>query len=115
MNNQPSLVCSVGPVSRIYLSLLAVCLVATAVSSSAQSSIGPNPTPSYTSYDYSLAFDPFSPSETAYIFGGQSVPIPFSYDLGAGVWQKQMTGGGPVDQFQEINLVEYIKVGAGSS
>ena len=115
MNNQASLVLSARSILRICLSLLAVCAVATAVSSSAQNSIGPNPTPSYTSIDYSLALDPFSPSETAYIFGGPSVPIGFSYDPGAGVWQKQMFGGGPLDQYQEVDVVEYVKVGAGSA
>ena len=98
---------------RLCLSLIAACAVASALSTFAQagSGIGPNLPPGYTSYGSSLVLDPFMPSETAFIFGDSVNPIPFHYVPNAGVWEKQMTGAGQLDQFQEVNIVEYIKIG----
>lgn len=94
---------------------LSVCAVATALSTYAQSSIGPNPTPGQTDHAYSVSQDPYAPSETAWFFGTSGNPISFFYDSSAGVWQKQLSGAGSLDQFQEVNLLEYITIGANPS
>ena len=101
---------------RVCLSLLVVSVIATAISASAQSSsIGPNLPPGLTSYGYSVAQDPYAPSETAWFFGTADSPISFYYDPQAGAWQKILTGAGDLDQYQEVNILEYVKIGSGES
>jgi hypothetical protein len=96
--------------------LLAVCAVATATSASADIFvIGPNTgvAPGATSYASSISQDPYAPSENAWFFGTAGLPVTVSYNAAAGVWQKQLSGAGSLDQYQEVNLLEYVRVGAG--
>ena len=93
------------------LALLAVCAVATALSASAQITAGPNLPPGTTTSAFNVSQDPFSPSETAWSFGTALSPITISYGPTAGVWEKQLFGAGQLDAFQEVNLLEYIRVG----
>ena len=83
------------------------------LSVSAQITIGPNNPPGAISQIFQVSQDPFSPSETAWFLGTPALPIIASYDAQAGVWQKQLSGAGQLDQFQEVNLIEYVKVGTG--
>jgi hypothetical protein len=95
---------------------LVVLFSATALSASAQSfTIGPNTNtaPGGISYASSISSDPYAPSENAWFFGTQSLPITISYGAAAGVWQKQLSGAGSLDLYQEVNLLEYVRVGAG--
>jgi hypothetical protein len=106
-----------APLRKCWL-LLTACAVATALSASAQSFvIGPNTdiTPGAISYASSISGDPYAPSENAWFFGTLSLPITISYDAAAGVWQKQLSGAGQLDQYQEVNLLEYLRVGAARS
>jgi len=99
-----------------YLLLIALCVSAPALSASADIFvIGPNTAiaPGAISYDYNITPDPYTPSENAWFFGTPSLPVAISYGGAAGVWQKQLSGAGLLDQDQEVNLLEYIKVGAG--
>jgi hypothetical protein len=87
-----------------------------AISASAQSfTVGPNTNtaPGGISYAYSITTDPYAPSENAWFFGTQGLPYTISYGAAAGVWQKQLSGAGSLDQYQEVNLLEYVEVGAG--
>lgn len=112
MKNNLSSVSSVRSALRVCLSLVAVCVVATALSTFAQSPIGPNLPYGIFTQNSSPVLDPFNNSEVAWVFGSENFPYSFHYDPQAGVWEKSMTGVGSLDQFQEVNLVEYIKVGA---
>ena len=114
MNTNLSPDLSIRSPLRICLSALAVCAVATAPSSSAQFSIGPNLPPGQTSYAFNVTQDPYAPSENAWFFGTQANPITIAYNSQAGVWEKQLSGAGQLDTFQEVNLLEYVKVGAGT-
>jgi hypothetical protein len=95
---------------------LIVCVSATALTASAQSfTIGPNTNtaPGAITYASTITQDPTSPSETAWILGTAGLPFTISYNPGAGVWEKDLSGAGPLDLYQEVNLLEYVKVGAG--
>jgi len=76
--------------------------------------IGPNTNaaPGAISTASSLSADPYAPSENAWFFGTAGLPIGISYDASAGVWQKQLSGAGQLDTYQEVNLLEYVKVNA---
>ena len=95
--------------------VFSACIVVIALSASAQITVGPNLPPGTTSYAYSVAQDPYSPAETAWTFGTSLAPISISYNPSAGVWQKQLFGAGQLDTFQEVNMLEYIQVGTGST
>ena len=96
--------------------LLAVCTGSTALAMVAPTIyvIGPDTdvAPGAVSYDYSLSQDPYAPSENAWTFGTPSLPVALSYGAAAGVWQKQLSGAGQLDTYQEVNLLEYVKIGA---
>jgi len=94
---------------------LVVFFSATAISASAQIVIGPNTNtaPGAISYAFNITQDPYAPSENAWFFGTPSLPITASYAAAAGGWQKQLSGAGSLDLYQEVNLLEYVKVGAG--
>ena len=94
--------------------LLAVCTGSTALATSPIYVIGPNTNtaPGLISTASSLSADPYAPSENAWFFGTAGLPIGISYDASAGVWQKQLSGAGQLDTYQEVNLLEYVKVNA---
>jgi hypothetical protein len=96
--------------------LLAVCTGSTALARPADVIyfIGPDTdvAPGLISSAYSLSADPYAPSENAWTFGTPSLPVSISYGAAAGVWQKQLSGAGQLDTYQEVNLLEYVKVGA---
>ena len=94
--------------------MVAVCVVATALTASAQFSAGPNLPPGTTSFNSSVAQDPDALSETAWTFGTAGLPIVITQNPNAGVWEKVLSGAGQLDTFQEVNLREFIRVGAGS-
>ena len=112
--NRSSSVSGVGLPLRTCLSLLAVSAVATALPASAQFNIGPNPTPSLISYADNILQDPYDRGEPAWFFGNSHNPISISYNSLAGVWQRQVSGAGSLGQNQEVDLLDYIKVGANS-
>jgi hypothetical protein len=69
--------------------------------------------PGAISYAYNLSPDPYAPSENAWFFGTPSYLTTISYGATAGVWQKQLSGAGQLDTYQEVNLLEYVKIGVG--
>ena len=95
--------------------LLAVCTGSTPLAAPATIYFGPDTdvAPGLISSAYSLSADPYAPSENAWTFGTPSLPIALSYDAAAGVWQKQLSGAGQLDTYQEVNLLEYVKIGVG--
>jgi hypothetical protein len=116
MNNKKLfVVSSVGrsPLS-ICLCLLAVSAVTTALSSSAQFSIGPNLTSDRISYANNVSQVPYDLGEPAWLFGSSQNPISISYNSVAGIWQRRVSGDGAFSHNQEMDRVDYVKVGAGS-
>jgi hypothetical protein len=99
---------------RTCFSLLAVGVVATALSTSAQISIGPGSIPSQIFYTNTISQNPYAPDIPAWVLGNSCDPISIIYDSLAGVWQGQFSGGGSFQQFQEVPLLDYIKVGDNS-
>ena len=116
MNNKKLfVVSSVGrsPLS-ICLCLLAVSAVTTALSSSAQFSIGPNLTSDRISYANNVSQVPYDLGEPAWLFGSSQNPISISDNSAAGIWQRRVSGDGAFSHNQEMDRVDYVKVGAGS-
>jgi hypothetical protein len=116
MNNKKLfVVSSVGrsPLS-ICLCRLAVSAVTTALSSSAQFSIGPNLTSDRISYANNVSQAPYDLGEPAWLFGSSQNPISISYNSVAGIWQRRVSGDGAFSHNQEMDRVDYVKVGAGS-
>ena len=116
MNNKKLFaVSSVGrsPLS-ICLCLLAVSAVTTALSTYAQFSIGPNLTSDRISYANNVSQDPYDPGEPAWLFGSSHNPISISDNSAAGIWQRRVSGDGAFSHDQEVDLVDYVNVGANS-
>jgi len=108
------IVSSVGSHWRTSLLLLILSAFATARSSSAQISIGPNLTPAQITYEYNVSQDPYDPGEPAWLFGSSQNPISISYSSQAGVWQGRVSGDGSFSQNQERDLLDYVKIGGNS-
>jgi hypothetical protein len=99
---------------RNCFSLLAVGVVATAISTSAQISIGPGSIPGQIFSTNTISQNPYAPDIPAWVLGNSCDPISIIYDSLAGVWQGQLSGGGSFHQFQEVPLLDYIKLGDNS-
>jgi hypothetical protein len=96
------------------LFLLAASAGTTALSTSAQFSIGPNLTPGRIAYEYNVSQDPYDPGEPAWLFGSSQNPISISYNSVADIWQRRVSGDGAFGHNQEVDLLDYVNVGAGS-
>ena len=103
-----------GSQLRVCLCLLAVSTAATALPAFAQISIGPNLTPGRITYEYGVSQDPFDPGEPAWLFGNSYNPVSISFNSAAGVWQQRVSGDGSFSHNQEVDLIDYVKIGNGS-
>jgi hypothetical protein len=96
--------------------LLAVGAVATTLSTSAQISIGPGVGPGQITYAYNISQNPYVAGQPAWVLGNVNSchPLTITYNSLAGAWQGQLSGDGLLHQFQEVPLLDYIKVGDNS-